>query len=204
MDFIDRKATYGSEAGDPSPGSFVKAVAVLVVGGTGAGKTALIDSVSDIRPLVLRETLPWARERPGRSVGSVRPAQYSVAVDFGRMAIDEEILLLLFGICERDRTTSFWDELCACALGAIVLVDACRVNAGWETVVVLAERGVPFVVAVNVFPGAVVPSIVGVRSALDLSAEVPVVFGDARLSGFTGAVLRELIRTLHDVKRGGG
>ncbi|MEU1290560.1 ATP-binding protein [Kitasatospora sp. NPDC005856] len=204
MDFLDRKATYGSGASEPSTSSFTRAVTVLVVGGTGVGKTALIDSVSDVRPMVLKETVPRAGEQPPGSAEFVRPARHSVAVDFGRTAIDEETLLFLFCICEKDRATSLWDDLCEGAVGAIALVDARRMNAGQEAVVALSERGLPYLVAVNVFPGTAVPSVMDVRSALDLSAEIPVVVVDARLRRFAKAALLALIHHVYRGKCGTG
>jgi len=163
---------------------------ILVAGGFGVGKTTLVSALSEIPPLLTEEVMTSA------SVGvddvAVVPDKRTttVAMDFGRITVDESLILYLFGTPGQDRFWFMWDELARGSVGAVVLVDLRRVDECFPAIDYFENRRVPFVVAVNGFPATEHFAIPVVRDALALSADTPVVRMDAR-SADTG--LRTLV-----------
>ncbi|MDX3363564.1 GTP-binding protein [Streptomyces sp. ME02-6978.2a] len=153
---------------------------ILVAGGFGAGKTTLVGAVSEIRPLRTEEFLTEA----GRPVDDLRGVEgkhtTTVAMDFGRITLREDLVLYLFGTPGQDRFWFLWDELATGALGAVVLADTRRLEDCFAAVDYFERRSIPFVVGVNCFDGAARYPAESVRQALDLDAAVPVVLCDAR------------------------
>jgi signal recognition particle receptor subunit beta len=117
----------------------------------------------------------------------------TVALDFGRITINPDIVLYLFGTPGQDRFWFMWNELSQGALGAVVLADTRRLNTCFHAVDFFERRGLPFVVAVNRFEGSTVYRHEEVREALDISAEVPVIMADARERESCKEVLVELV-----------
>ncbi|WP_432078321.1 GTP-binding protein [Streptomyces sp. YPW6] len=159
---------------------------IVVAGGFGAGKSTLIGSVSEIRPLYSEETLTVSDgafgKRPGRGAadGVERKTSTTVAMDFGRITLHSGLSLHLFGMPGQDRFRFLWEELCEGALAAVVLADT-RCLEDCFAAVDHFERGrIPFVVAVNRFPGAPAHTEHDVAQALDLDGGTPVVPCDAR------------------------
>jgi hypothetical protein len=152
---------------------------IVVAGGFGVGKTTMVGALSEIPPLVTEESLTSA------SVGvddiSVVPGKTTttVAMDFGRITMDE-LVLYLFGTPGQDRFWFMWDELARGAVGAVVLVDLRRIDDCYPAVDYFENRRLPFVVAVNRFPGAEEYTGDAVRDALAVSGDCPVVWMDAR------------------------
>ncbi|MFH9685501.1 GTP-binding protein [Streptomyces sp. NPDC017413] len=153
---------------------------IVVAGGFGAGKTTLVGSVSEIRPVYSEETLSESGRCQGGTDRVERKATTTVAMDFGRTTVHPGLTLHLFGTPGQDRFRFLWNELCEGALAAIVLADTRRLGDCF-TAVDYFERGrIPFVVAVNRFPGAPDHTERDVARALDLDRGTPVVLCDAR------------------------
>ncbi|MEV0040272.1 ATP/GTP-binding protein [Streptomyces sp. NPDC056909] len=153
---------------------------ILVAGGFGVGKTTLVGAVSEIRPLRTEEMLSEAG-RPVDDVDGVEgKTTTTVAMDFGRITLREDLVLYVFGTPGQDRFWFLWDELAQGALGAVVLADTRRLADSFAAVDYFERRAIPFTVAVNCFEGAGRFPAETVRAALDLDPEVPLVMCDAR------------------------
>jgi signal recognition particle receptor subunit beta len=168
----------------------------VIVGGFGVGKTTLVRSVSEIRPLTTEETMTQAGAGIDDIAGVERKTATTVAMDFGRISLSEELVLYLFGTPGQQRFWFLWNGLFDGALGAIVLVDTRRLEVSFDVIGRLEESGVPFVVAVNAFPDAVSYPVEELRSALDLPEKVPIVVCDARQRESSRDVLLTLMRYL--------
>jgi signal recognition particle receptor subunit beta len=184
---------------DALPATAAAAVKVVIVGGFGVGKTTLVGAVSEIRPLTTEETMTQAGAGVDDLSGVERKTSTTVAMDFGRISINEELVLYLFGTPGQERFWFLWRGLFEGALGAVVLVDTRRLEVSFDVIGRLEERGVPFVVAVNSFPDAPEYPLAELRSALDLPASVPLVLCDARRRDSSRDVLMTLMRYLHSL-----
>ncbi|GGU82168.1 ATP-binding protein [Streptomyces litmocidini] len=171
---------------------------IVVVGGFGVGKTTLVRSVSEIRPLNTEETMTQAGEGVDDTVGVAAKTATTVAFDFGRISLDAHNVLYLFGAPGQERFWFLWDRLFSGTLGAVVLVDTRRLADSWYAIDRLEHHGTPFVVACNDFGGpAHTPA--QIREALDLADEVPLVFCDARSRESSKQVLISLVEHLRTV-----
>ncbi|MFF9343254.1 MULTISPECIES: ATP/GTP-binding protein [unclassified Streptomyces] len=171
---------------------------IVVVGGFGVGKTTLVRSVSEIRPLNTEETMSQAGEGIDDTVGVAAKTATTVAFDFGRISLDARNVLYLFGAPGQERFWFLWDRLFSGTLGAVVLVDTRRIADSWYAVDRLEHHGTPFVVACNDFGGPS-HSPAEIREALDLADEVPLVFCDARSRESSKQVLISLVEHLKNV-----
>ncbi|MDI3387085.1 ATP/GTP-binding protein [Streptomyces sp. B-S-A8] len=186
----------GPRSEDALPDTAAAAVKVVIVGGFGVGKTTLVGSVSEIRPLTTEETMTQAGVGVDDTAGVERKSTTTVAMDFGRISINDELVLYLFGTPGQERFWFLWRGLFEGALGAVVLVDTRRLEVSFDVIGRLEERSVPFVVAVNSFPDAPSYPVEELRGALDLPASVPIVDCDARLRTSSRDVLMALMRYL--------
>jgi signal recognition particle receptor subunit beta len=177
------------------------AVKILVAGGFGVGKTTLVSAVSEIRPLQTEEVLTNAGVGVDDLAGVERKTTTTVAMDFGRISISDDIVLYLFGTPGQDRFWFLWDELALGALGAVVLADTRRLTECFPSVDYFERRGTPFLVAVNCFDGVQRHSADAVRRALDLDPHVPVVLCDARERRSIKDVLIALVEHVMTVYR---
>ncbi|MGW4703851.1 GTP-binding protein [Streptomyces sp. NPDC004285] len=171
---------------------------IVVVGGFGVGKTTLVRSVSEIRPLNTEETMTQAGEGVDDTVGVAAKTATTVAFDFGRISLDAHNVLYLFGAPGQERFWFLWDRLFSGTLGAVVLVDTRRLADSWYAIDRLEHHGTPFVVACNDFGGPA-HSPAQIREALDLPDEVPLVFCDARSRESSKQVLISLVEHLRTV-----
>lgn len=153
---------------------------ILVAGGFGVGKTTLVGAVSEIRPLRTEERLTEAGRPVDDLDGVEAKTTTTVAMDFGRITLREDLVLYLFGTPGQDRFWFLWDELAQGALGAVVLADTRRLEDCFAAVDYFERREIPFAVAVNCFEGADRFPTGTVQAALDLDPQVPVLMCDAR------------------------
>ncbi|OON71612.1 GTP-binding protein [Streptomyces tsukubensis] len=166
---------------------------ILVAGGFGVGKTTLVGAVSEIRPLRTEESLTEVGSPVDDVSGVEGKRTTTVAMDFGRITLRDDLVLYLFGTPGQERFWFLWDELAQGALGAVVLADTRRLEESFAAVDYFERRSIPFVVAVNCFADAARYPAETVRQALDLDPEVPVLLCDARERPSAKEVLIEVV-----------
>ena len=153
---------------------------IVVAGGFGVGKTTLVGSVSEIVPLRTEALVTNESEGVDDLDAVPTKATTTVAMDFGRLTLAEDLVLYLFGTPGQRRFWFMWDDLCLGAIGAIVLVDTARLDDSFSPLDYFESKGLPFIVAVNQFDGAERYSLEDVATALALPAHVPIISVDAR------------------------
>ncbi|MFF3463676.1 ATP/GTP-binding protein [Streptomyces sp. NPDC002619] len=183
--------------GRPTTGG-TRSVKVMIAGGFGTGKTTMVRSVSDIKPLTTEETLTQASAGSDRLIGIADKAETTVSLDFGKISINDTLMLYLFGTPGQERFWFLWNGLFKGALGAVVLVDTRRLASSFRAIEEMERQNVPFVVALNVFPDSKDYPVDEIRDALDISPHIPVVACDARDRASSRDVLVALIRHLQD------
>jgi signal recognition particle receptor subunit beta len=158
-----------------------QSVKVIVAGGFGTGKTTLVGAVSEISPLTTEEVLTQIGEGVDDTAGIESKTTTTVALDFGRRTIADDLVLYLFGTPGQDRFWFMWDELSRGATGAMILVDPRRLDTSFPAIDYFEARDLPFVVAVNLFHGRRRHTLAEVREALQLEdSSVTLIEFDAR------------------------
>jgi signal recognition particle receptor subunit beta len=153
---------------------------VLIAGGFGVGKTTLVSSLSEIPPLLTEQAMTTASIGVDEADMVPSKTTTTVAMDFGRITVDQSLILYLFGTPGQSRFWFMWDELARGSVGAVVLVDLRRIDDCFPAIDFFENRRLPFVVGVNRFPGADEYDADTVRDALALSSDCPLVWMDAR------------------------
>jgi small GTP-binding protein len=170
------------------------AVKIVVTGPFSAGKTTLIRTISEITVLSTEKDITDSTRS--------RKAETTVAMDFGRITIDRDLVLYLFGTPGQDRFDFMWEILGEGMLGYILLVDSERQDSLDEAVGILAAfrkmARVPFVVALNRSTGVRPDEEQKVRDVLALDEEVAVVPCDATDRESVKAVLLALLYAVVD------
>ena len=180
-----------------------RAVKIVVAGPFGVGKTTLVGALSEIKPLRTEETMTQAGAAVDDLAGIKDKTTTTVAMDFGRLTLNDDLVLFLFGAPGQARFQQLWRDLTYGALGALVLADTRRLDQSFDVIDRLEEAGLPYAVAVNNFPDAPVYDDERLRKALDLLPDTPMVVCDARDRASATGALITLVEHLLTLSRPG-
>ncbi len=155
-------------------------VKIVIAGGFGVGKTTTVSAISEITPLTTEAAITSIAAQVDRTGEVPAKTTTTVALDFGCITIDESLKLYLFGTPGQDRFGFMWHDLSEGALGALVIVDARRINDCFPAVDYFEKVQLPFVVGVNLFDGYLAHDLTDLRWALAIDARIPLITFDAR------------------------
>ncbi|MEW2524613.1 MULTISPECIES: ATP/GTP-binding protein [unclassified Streptomyces] len=156
------------------------ATKIVVAGGFGVGKTTLVSAVSEITPLRTEALMTQASADTDDLSATPGKTTTTVAMDFGRITLADDLVLYLFGTPGQQRFWFMWDDLVRGAIGAVVLADTRRLTDCFPALDYFESCGLPYVVAVNHFEGTERYEAEDVREALTVADRIPVLIMDAR------------------------
>jgi signal recognition particle receptor subunit beta len=167
---------------------------IVIAGGFGVGKTTCVNAISEIPPINTEAWMTAASQSVDPLDPGLDKVTTTVGMDFGRLTIDRELVLYLFGTPGQARFWPMWDDICRGASGALVLADARRLASSFAAVNYFEQDSrLPFVVALNLFDGVQTHPLSEVRDALALGAEVPLITCDARDPSSVAQALLEVV-----------
>jgi uncharacterized protein len=173
-------SSHERSAGSGSSRERSSSTKIVISGGFGAGKTTFVGTVSEIMPLRTEALVTNASAGVDGLEGTPHKTTTTVAMDFGRITLADDLVLYLFGTPGQRRFWFMWDDLIRGAIGAIILVDIRRLQDSFAAVDFFEARKLPFLIAINEFAGGPRHPVSAVRQALALPEHIPIVSVDAR------------------------